>query len=70
MYLALKALVGYKEIQESLLPCCGIALALVLPRQDNATVHRAAANDIDFRSRVARVPVCHGLLGVLIQYGC
>ncbi|MFN5707851.1 MAG: hypothetical protein ACK48X_07340 [Planctomycetota bacterium] len=28
----------------------------------NATVHRAAANDIDFRNRAARGSVCNGLL--------
>ena len=28
----------------------------------NATVHRAAANDIDFRNRTARGSVCNGLL--------
>jgi len=28
----------------------------------NGTVHRAAANDIDFRIRAARGSVCNGLL--------
>jgi len=27
----------------------------------NGTVHRAAANDIDFRNRAARGSVCNGL---------
>ncbi len=31
-------------------------------QSDNVTVHRAAANDIDFRSRAARGSVCNGLL--------
>jgi hypothetical protein len=29
---------------------------------DNGTVHRAAANDADFRTRAARGSVCNGLL--------
>ena len=37
-----------------------LMLAYVLP--NDATVHRAAANDIDLRIRAARVSVCNGLL--------
>jgi hypothetical protein len=29
---------------------------------DNDPVHRAAANDVDFRTRAARGSVCNGLL--------
>jgi hypothetical protein len=34
----------------------------------NATVHRAAANDFDFRNRAARGSVCNGLLSCLYRY--
>jgi hypothetical protein len=32
------------------------------PSKQNDSVHRAAANDIDFRNRAARGSVCNGLL--------
>ena len=34
----------------------------------NVTVHRAAANDIDFRNRAARGFVCNGLLFRVSDY--
>jgi len=34
----------------------------------NGTVHRAAANDVDFNSRATRGSVCNGLLFGLVNH--
>ncbi len=36
-------------------------------KPDNVTVHRAAANDIDFKTRAARGSVCNGWLSAVVS---
>lgn len=40
---------------------------LILIQTPNATVHRAAANDIAIRTRAARGSACNGLLPVAVK---
>jgi len=49
-----------------------LARVYVLPQSNkfNVTVHGAAANDVDFRTRAARGSVCNGLLPGFFQAAC